>query len=226
MSHFDYGYFSYGKKKNIKNIRKNLTKKRNIINKIIANDLDKEFYDGKRINGYGGFRYDGRWKIFLKKIIHKYKLNKNSKVLDIGCKKGFFIKDLKDLIPGIKVYGVEDHKYPIKNCLKSVKKDIKFVPYYYNLKYSKNYFDFVHALNCIYGYSLRDLVKVIKKINYISKQSHVTVPVYYNEKQRRKFLDWTLVGNVILKEKEWRLMFKFLNYKGDYYFSGAKSLGL
>ena len=33
-------------------------------------------------------------------------------------------------------------------------------------------------------------------------------------------------GGVILKEKEWKQMFKFLKYKGDYYFSGPKSYGL
>ena len=70
------------------------------------------------------------------------------------------------------------------------------------------------------------MIKVIKKISFISKKSHITVPVYENEKERSKFLDWSLLGGIILKEKDWKQMFKFLNYKGDYYFSGAKSYGL
>jgi hypothetical protein len=70
------------------------------------------------------------------------------------------------------------------------------------------------------------MIKVIKKIIFISKKSHITVPVYYNENERSKFLDWSLLGGVILKEKDWKQMFKFLNYKGDYYLSGAKSYGL
>ena len=134
--------------------------------------------------------------------------------------------DLMDLVPGIKVYGVEDHEYPIKKSLPSVRKKISYVSAYYNVKYKKNYFDFVHAHNSIYRYSMRDLIKIIKKINYISKKSHITIPVYYTEKERSKFLDWSLLGGVILKEKEWKQMFKFLNYKGDYYFSGPKSYGL
>jgi SAM-dependent methyltransferase len=153
-------------------------------------------------------------------------LNKDSLVLDIGCKKGFFIKDLQDLVPGITVYGIEDHKYPITKSLLSVRKNIKYVNSYYDIKFKKNYFDFVHAHNSIYRYSLRDMIKVIKKIIFISKKSHITVPVYYNENERSKFLDWSLLGGVILKEKDWKQMFKFLNYKGDYYLSGAKSYGL
>ena len=34
---------------------------RSIKNKIIAWGLGEEYYDGQRENGYGGFRYDGRW---------------------------------------------------------------------------------------------------------------------------------------------------------------------
>jgi fibrillarin-like rRNA methylase len=230
MANFDYGYFSHSKIKDkktpTKKKRKILMKERTIINRIIANDFDHKFYDGNRINGYGGFKYDERWKIFLKKIIKKYNLTKNSRVLDLGAKKGFFMKDLTDLVPGIKVYGVEDHEYPIKKSLPSVRKKISYVSAYYNVKYKKNYFDFVHAHNSIYRYSMRDLIKIIKKINYISKKSHITIPVYYTEKERSKFLDWSLLGGVILKEKEWKQMFKFLNYKGDYYFSGPKSYGL
>ena len=71
MAYFDYGYFSYkkSKKDTVKKKRKNLMKKRTIVNRILANDLDNKFYDGERINGYGGFKYDERWKVFLKKII-------------------------------------------------------------------------------------------------------------------------------------------------------------
>ena len=93
----DIGYFN----KPIK-VRAKFAKTRTIINKINAWDLDKKYYDGQRINGYGGFKYDGRWKEMLPKIIKRYHLSKKSKVLDLGCKKGFLLKDLNILIPGIK----------------------------------------------------------------------------------------------------------------------------
>ena len=230
MPYFDYGYFKHSNKRikkfNPKIERTKLLYRRDIINRVIANEFDKEFYDGDRVNGYGGFYYDGRWKIFLKKIIKKYKLHKNSKVLDIGCKKGFFIKDLKDMIPGIKVYGIEDHKYPIKNSLKDIKKKIKYIDSFTKINFKKKNFDFVHAHNSIYVYNLRDMIKIIRIINYISKKSHITIPAYINDLERLKFLKWTLTGTTILHEKEWKKLFKYLGYNGDYYFSGAKSFGL
>ena len=93
----------------------------------------------KEKNGYGGFSYDGRWKKFLPKIIKRYKLNKKSKVLDLGCKKGFLIKDLRELIPGITCYGVENHLYPIKKLVKKDKKII-YSDYANNLKFKKKIF--------------------------------------------------------------------------------------
>ena len=230
MSHFDYGYFKHSNIKNKKfdpkKERASLANNRDIINRIIANRFDEEFYDGKRINGFGGYEYDGRWKIFLKKIIKKYKLTKNSKVLDIGSKKGFFLKDLQDMVPGIKVYGIEDHKYPILKSMKEVKSKIQFIDSFKNMKFKKNSFDFVHAHNSIYIYNLRDIVQIIKKISYISKKSHITIPAYINDAERLKFLKWTLTGTTFLHKKEWKKLFQHIQYKGDYYFSGSKSVGL
>ena len=229
MPHFDYGYFSFSRKSNNKFDpvvqRKSLVKKRTIINKLLANNMGKEFYDGKRINGYAGFKYDGRWKIFLKKIIKRYGLNNKSKVLDIGAKKGFFLHDLSELLPGIKVYGVEDHYYPINKAMSSVKKKIK-LKRFTDLNYKKNYFDFVHAHNSIYQYNLRDLMCIIKIISKISKKSHITIPIYENDEDRIKFYNWTLTGTLILSPNDWKKLFKHINYNGDYYFSGPRSFGL
>ena len=100
---------------------------RTIQNKIAAWELDQEYYDGARGNGYGGFSYDGRWAKIIPSVIKEYGLNAQSSVLDVGCKKGFFMHDLTLLLPGIKVYGVEDHKYPIMNSMKSVRNNIKFL---------------------------------------------------------------------------------------------------
>lgn len=230
MAHFDYGYFKFSRKKPTeknKNLdRKKLLKTRNIKRKVVANGFGYEFYDGDRKNGYGGYKYDGRWKIFLKKIIKHYKLNKDSKVLDIGAKKGFFMYDLTLMVPGIKVYGIEDHRYPIMKAQKMVKKNIKFVKSYCDIKYSKNYFDFIHAHNSIYRYSFKDLIKIIRIISKISKKSHITLPSYKKNIDRSKFLDWTLHGGIILKKNDWKKLFFELGYKGDYYLTTPKSYGI
>ncbi len=219
MKFFDTGYFKGSAPRSM------LAKKRTIKNKIISWRLDKEYYDGVRINGYGGFKYDGRWKKILPKIIKRYKLNKKSKVLDLGCKKGFFLKDLRDLIPGIKIYGIENHIYPIEHAHKDVRKYLSLSDYY-NLKFRDKYFDLVFAFNSIYSQNLGDVVKTLKEMQRVSKKNYVVVASCDNEKERNKFYNWTLIGTTILYKKEWLKLFKIVGYRGDYYFSTSKSLGL
>jgi len=218
MSFFDPKYF---KKKS----KVNRVVKRKLKNKLIAWELEKDYYDGDRNNGYGGFSYDGRWIKLLPNFIKRYKLDNNSKILDLGCKKGFIMKDLKTLLPGAKVYGIEDHKYPIKNAEKEIKKNIIFSNYY-EVPFKKNYFDLVIGFSSIYKYNLHDVVKTIREINRVSRKSFLTVASYSNKKEKEIFDKWTLLGTTILSKKEWLELFRLLKYKGDYYFTTAKSLNL
>ena len=218
MPYFDPGYF---KKKTVVN----RTVKRSIKNKLLAWNLDRDYYDGNRNNGYGGFNYDGRWLKLLPKIIKRYKLTNKSKILDLGCKKGFIMKDLKILLPQSKIVGIEDHIYPIKKAEKEIKKNIIFNNYY-QIPFKKNFFDLVIGFSSIYKYNFIDVVKTIKEINRVSKNSFFTVASYSNKREKELFDKWTLLGTTILEKKEWIQLFKILNYKGDYYFTTAKSLNL
>lgn len=217
--HFDIGYF----KKPIK-VRGKVAKERTIFNKIKAWELGKDYYDGNRLNGYGGFKYDGRWLKMLPKIIKKYKLTKNSKVLDLGCKKGFLLKDLNILLPGIKTVGIENHAYALKKSVKCQSKLIQSE--YYKIPYKNKHFDFVIAFNSLYMYNLGDVIKSLKEIERVSKKSYIVLASGENDKERNKFYKWTLIGTSILLQKEWKKLFKDIGFKGDYYFSSAKSLGV
>jgi hypothetical protein len=218
MTYFDIGYFK-------KNKKINRRIKRSIKNKLAAWSLGYEYYDGDRKNGYGGFKYDGRWIKLLPKIIKKYNLSYKSKILDLGCKKGFIMKDFTCLLPKCEIWGVEDHQYPIKNAEKNIKSKIVFSNYY-KVPFKDKYFDFTIAFSSIYKYNFGDLIKTVIEINRVSKKSLITVAAYSNDNEKKLFENWTLLGTTILHKKDWIKLFKLLKYKGDYYFTTAKSLGL
>ncbi|MAR77937.1 MAG: hypothetical protein CMD43_03220 [Gammaproteobacteria bacterium] len=217
--HFDIGYF----KKPIK-VRAKVATERTVINKMYAWELGKEYYDGSRLNGYGGFKYDGRWLKLLPKIIKKYKLNKKSKVLDLGCKKGFLLKDLNILLPGIKSYGIENHSYALKHAVKCKSKLI--LTDYTKLPFKDKSLDFVIAFNSLYMQNLGDVIKSLKEIERVSKKSYIVLASGENDEERNKFYKWTLIGTSILLKREWKQLFKKIKFSGDYYFSSAKSLGV
>ena len=199
---------------------------RSIKNKIIAWRLDEEYYDGQRENGYGGFHYDGRWATIMPSIIKEYELNHNSSVLDLGCKKGFFLHDLKQALPKIQIKGVEDHAYPIDQAIESVKEELILCPYD-KLPFNDNSFDFVMAFASIYMLNFGGVLNSLREIQRVGKgRSYVTLGAYSTKEEKELFLEWTLLGTTVLHEDEWLEVFKETGYTGDYFFSSAKSLHL
>ena len=220
MREFDIGY-PHSKAKRV--IKKD---SRSIKNKIIAWNLGEEYYDGQRENGYGGFHYDGRWATIMPGIIKEYRLNHSSTVLDFGCKKGFFLHDLKQALPGIELKGVENHPYPIEQAMEAVKKDLILCPYE-KLPFEDNSFDFVMAFASIYMLNFSGVLSALREIQRVCKgTSYVTIGAYRTKEEKELFLEWTLLGTTVLHEDEWLEVFKETGYTGDYFFTSAKSLHL
>ena len=61
---------------------------RTIQNRMVAAGLDEAYYDGARENGYGGFRYDGRWAQIVPGLVDRYGLTSDSSVLAPRCGDG------------------------------------------------------------------------------------------------------------------------------------------
>ena len=120
--------------------------KRMINNKIyctkIAKKYSKQYWDGNRKFGYGGYKYiPGRWRPVAEKLIKTYKLNSKSKILDVGCGKGFLLQEIKLLKPGIQVFGSDISRHAIKNSHKNIKKNIFFHDIKNKLPFKKKEFD-------------------------------------------------------------------------------------
>ncbi|HSV98604.1 MAG TPA: class I SAM-dependent methyltransferase [Sedimentisphaerales bacterium] len=199
---------------------------RTIRNRMAAAGLDREYYDGRRENGYGGFRYDGRWAQIVPRLAARYGLTSNSAVLDVGCKKGFFLHDLKLALPGVLVKGVENHPYPIEHAMDSVKDDLVLARYE-ELPFEDGRFDFVMAYASIYMLNLAGVMQALREVQRVGKgRSFVTLGAYKTREGRELLEDWTLLGTTILHVDEWLEVFHETGYTGDYAFTTAESLNL
>ncbi len=153
-------------------------------------------------------------------------MTSNSAVLDVGCKKGFFLHDLKLALPGIRVKGVENHPYPIENAMESVKGDLVLAPYE-ELPFADGQFDFVMAYAAIYMLNLRGVMQALREIQRVGKgRSFVTLGAYRTREGRELLEEWTLLGTTILHVDEWLEVFRETGYTGDYAFTTAESLNL
>lgn len=184
----------------------------------IARKFDREFFDGERKHGYGGFSYNPRfWQPVIPDLIAQYGLNETSEVLDIGCAKGFMLHDLKEQVPDIKIAGVDISAYAIENCIESVRQNLQ-VANATKLPFPDNSFDLVIAINTIHNLELPELILSLREINRVTrKDAFVTVDAYRNNNEKEAMFAWNLTAKTILSTTEWKKVFQEAEYEGDYY---------
>lgn len=182
---------------------------------IISRKFGRDYFDGNRAYGYGGYKYDGRWATVAKDIIKTFKLKKNSMILDIGCAKGFLVKEFVNL--GMDAYGIDISEYALKKAVKEVSPRL----HYGNAKklpFHDNIFDCVISINTIHNLPKFQCRLALKEIMRVSKgfKNYVQVDSYLNKKQKKNFLNWVLTAKYHDYPKGWKKLFKECNYQGFY----------
>tara|TARA_B100000780_G_scaffold259496_1_gene210595 strand:- start:10183 stop:10845 length:663 start_codon:yes stop_codon:yes gene_type:complete len=186
----------------------------------IARQFSKNFFDGKRNYGYGGYKYiPGYLEKTAKKIIKYYKLDNKSKILDIGCGKGFLLFEIKKILPGIRIKGFDISKYAIKNSKKEIRKNLFVHDLNKKLNFAKNNeFDLVLCLATLHNLNISSAFSAIQEINRVGKKKYIMVDSYSNLSQLFNLQCWALTANIFFSNKDWEWFFKKTNYSGEYEF--------
>ena len=185
----------------------------------IAKKYGRDYWDGNRRYGYGGYRYiKNYWKKTANKIIQTYKLKNSSKILDLGCGKGFLLYEIKKILPLIKIIGLDISKYAIENSKPEIKSYLKHFDIRKKLPFKKKSFDLVITLGTLHNMSINHLFSIIEEINRVGKKSYIMVESYRNDKELFNLQCWALTCESFFSNKEWSWIFKKLNYKGDFEF--------
>ena len=186
--------------------------------RAIARQFGKEFFDGERRHGYGGFSYNPRfWHPVVPTFQEFYKLSLESSLLDVGCAKGFMLNDFVTLIPGLEVQGVDLSQYAIEHSLDSVSRRLQ-VADVRELPFEDNSFDLVISINTIHNLEQAELIKALKEIQRVSrKDAFITVDAYRNEEEKNAMFAWNLTAKTILSVNEWKELFREAGYQGDYF---------
>jgi len=185
----------------------------------VAKQYGREYFDGERKFGYGGYRYDGRWLPVAQDIIDFYNLKPGMRVLDIGCAKGFLVKDLIVKCPGLEVFGLDVSEYAIRNCEPEIIGRLHLGSAE-TLPCPDKSFDLVISLNTIHNFSRDNAIKVLKEITRISKKNaFVQVDSYFTNEQKNIFESWVLTAEFHDFPEGWKQVFAESDYQGDYFWT-------
>ena len=186
---------------------------------VLAKKFDFDYWDGDRRICYGGYKYiPGRWTDVAKKLIEFYSLNSNSKVLDIGCGKGFLIFEMIKLIPNLKIYGLDISKYAISNSKKEIS-DKLILGNANNLPFEDNFFDLVISINTLHCLNCMDLEKSLIEMQRVSKRyKYLCVESFRNEEEKANLLYWQVTCEAFHDPDSWKWWFPKTGYDGDYSF--------
>ena len=186
---------------------------------VVSKKYGFDYWDGKRKYGYGGYRYiPNRWKSVAKKIIKKYRLNNNSKILDVGCGKGFLLYEIKILLPGINICGFDISRYGISKSMKIIRKNLFVHKAQKKYPFKRKQFDLVISIGCLHNLEVNELKKAINEIERVGKKAFILVESYRNEKELFNLQCWALTCNTFLSVSDWKWVFKLAKFQGDFEF--------
>jgi SAM-dependent methyltransferase len=191
--------------------------------RAVARKFDVEYFDGDRLTGYGGYSYNPRfWTETVSYIVDYYGLDNSSKILDIGCAKGFMMHDLSLILPEAEIIGIDISSYAKENCIESMKNNIN-TGSANNLPFEDNYFDLVIAINTLHNLPMIDCKQAFKEIDRVSKRySFVMNDAWRDESGKKSMLNWNLTALTYMSCSDWEKLFKEVNYSGDYYWFFAE----
>ena len=185
----------------------------------IAKKYEKDYWDGDRRYGYGGYKYiPGLWTSMAKEIITDYNLSETSNILDLGCGKGYLIHEIKIIIPKIKVTGIDISKHAISQATPQIRPYMLQMDAKKPLPYHDKQFDLLISIGLLHNFRLPDLKNTINEINRVSKKSYTMVESYRNEQELFNLQCWALTAQSFFDDKEWEWIYKEYDYQGDYEF--------
>lgn len=195
---------------------RSLEKNDEIIN--IARKFGKDFFDGDRKYGYGGYFYNPKfWSTVVKDFVNYYKLKPGSKVLDVGCGKGFMLFDLARQFPEIKIRGIDISEYAIENGHPTIKKFLSAGDAR-NLEFEDKYFDLVISINTVHNFVIEECKKSILELKRVSKKNiFLTVDAYRTQEEKERMYKWNLTAKTIMSVSNWKKTFNEIGYYGDFY---------
>lgn len=183
----------------------------------VARQYGKDFFDGDRRYGFGGYRYDGRWLPVAQAMAAHYGLQPGAKVLEVGCGKGYLLYEFTRAVPGCQVMGFDISAYAIAESKPEIR-DRVFVHKAEDTPwpFEDQHFDLVFSIATLHNLAVYDVKKVLPEMNRVAKNAYLCVESYTTPAELFALQCWALTCESFFSEKEWQWLFGEFGYTGDF----------
>jgi SAM-dependent methyltransferase len=183
-----------------------------------AKECEFDYWDGDRRYGYGGYRYDGRWKVVAERLIEIYDLQPQAKILDVGCGKAHLLYELKQLLPQAEVVGFDISRHGIADAPEGIRDALFRYRAQDAYPWGDKYFDLVISLGCLHNLRIFELQNALREVERIGKNKYVMLESYRNEEELFNLQCWALTAESFFDTAEWIWVYNHFGYTGDYEF--------
>lgn len=182
----------------------------------VSREYGQVYFDGPREYGYGGYRYDGRWVPVAEDVVKHFDLKPGDRVLDVGCAKGFLVKDLMKVCPGLEVFGLDISEYAMMHCEPEVVGRLH-LGNATRLPFPDGSFKVVISLNTLHNLERPELITALREMERLAPgRGFVQVDSYRTPEQKALFEEWVLTAKFHDYPDGWRKLFQEAGYTGDY----------
>lgn len=184
----------------------------------VAKQYGPDYWDGDRRYGYGGYRYDGRWRPVAERLIERYGLGPGSRILDVGCGKAHLLYELQQLLPGAELRGFDRSEHalagapePIRPCL-----------FHHDARepwpFPDQSFDLVVSLGALHNLRIFHLASALAEMARVGRRNYLMVESYRNDQELFNLQCWALTAESFFDAEEWVWLLDHFGYHGDYEF--------
>jgi len=184
----------------------------------VARRYGREFWDGERRYGYGGYRYDGRWRPVAEKLAACYSLQDGARILDVGCGKGYLLYEFTRVVSGVSVAGFDISHYAISSAKEEVAGSLFVHRAQDSYPYEDREIDLVMSLTTLHNLKIYDLKKALQEMERVAHNKYLVVESYRNEEELFNLQCWALTCESFYTPEEWVWLFNEFGYSGDYGF--------
>jgi SAM-dependent methyltransferase len=184
----------------------------------VARRFDRDYWDGDRRYGYGGYRYDGRWSVVARQLADVYSLPADARILDVGCGRGFLLHEFTRILPRCTVAGFDVSEYGLATAKEELR-DRLFAhraqdPY----PFADRSFDLVISVNALHNLPVRECAAALAEMERVAANKYLVVESYRTPEELFNLQCWALTCESFFRPESWAWLFETAGYTGDYEF--------